>query len=184
MKSIFGVLALFAVLGLGLKAEAQGLSREKTIIAGKLTRSGGTNKQPLSDATLKSLCEQGYTQAIYVYKGGTDKTVSCGKGSIRYVQMLNWKNPDSIVNRISSEAAHGGKTLVHCYWGVHASNFVTAAALVKMCNYSGDKAVEFFKSSVPASSLSPKAISPATLEFIYSSLRDMRPSGSRTSGCP
>ena len=179
MKAVFISLVLLAVTALGHRAEAQSVSRVTSVISGKLARAGSTNRQSYSDATLKSLCEQGYTLAIYVYKGGDDRTVSCSKGSIRYVSMLNWSSPASIVNKIASEAASGGKTMVHCWYGVHASNMVTAAALVKMCNYSGEKAAAKFKAGVPAGSLPESKI-----EKMASAIEEMRPDGTRVSGCP
>ena len=124
------------VLSLALAAfsfslHAQVVQRVTTVIPGKLARSGTSNKIAFNDATLTQLCEQGYTLAIYVYAGASNHDVTCSKGKISYVSMTNWEKPGSIIDRIGKEFEAGGKVMVHCWYGVHASNMVTSEALMR-----------------------------------------------------
>ncbi len=179
MKALF-VLFAFVFAGLvSFEAQAQTPSRVATVISGKLARAGSSNRKAYDDKALKSLCEQGYTLAIYVYPGAKNRTVSCSRGSIEYVGMKGWTNPTAIVSRIESEARAGGKTVVHCWYGVHASNFVTAYALNKMCGFSGSEAASYFRSHVPRGSLAQSRI-----DDMAAKLERLSSSGGGYSGCP
>lgn len=179
MKGLVTLLALVAAVAMTSEAKAQSVQRVTSVIGGKLARAGSSNRKAYDDAALKGLCEQGYTLAIYVYPGAKPRTVSCSRGSIKYVGMTSWSNPASIVPKIAAEAAAGGKTMVHCWYGVHASNLVTSAALVKMCGMSGSAAADVFRRGVPKGSLNSGRI-----EELASKLEKMSPGGSRVSGCP
>jgi hypothetical protein len=179
VKAILCLFAFIATAGLSQHAEAQSVQRVTSVISGKLARAGSSNRKPYDDAALKGLCEQGYTLAIYVYPGAKNRSVSCSRGSIQYVGMTNWSKPESIVPKIAAEAARGGKTMVHCWYGVHASNLVTSAALVKMCGMSGDAAADVFRKGVPKGSLNTGRI-----EELAAKIEKMSPGGSRVSGCP
>ncbi len=158
---------------------AQEVQRVTTVIPGKLARSGSSNRQPFSDAALAGLCEQGYTLAIYVYGGARAHDVACSKGKITYMSMTNWEHPDSILSRIGTEFNAGGKVLVHCWYGVHASNMVTSEALIRYCGYSGDQAAAYFKSGVPAGSLPVSRI-----DQLASEIAGSQKPGSVMQGCP
>jgi hypothetical protein len=174
------ILMVPLILGaLASNAQAQQVERVTQVIPGKFARSGSSNRQPFNDETLKDLCEQGYTLAVYVYKGARDHEVTCNRGKISYFGMTNWEHPGSILEKASSAMKAGGKVMVHCWYGVHASNFVSAAALNRFCGYSGSQAAKYFLSGVPKGSLTPGKISKMAAE-----LRALGPGGSVMDGCP
>jgi hypothetical protein len=161
-------------------ASAQSVERLSTIISGKLSISGSSNRSALNDAALKGLCEDGYTMAIFTYPGAKARTVECGGGrTISYQSITGWENPTRHVSKIAGEVHAGGKVLVHCWYGVHASKFVASAALTKLCGFSGDQAASFFRRGIPKGSLSESRINE-----LAGKLSQWTTSGGVTSGCP
>jgi hypothetical protein len=161
-------------------ASAQSVERLSTIISGKLSISGSSNRSALNDAALKGLCEDGYTLAIFTYPGAKARTVECGGGrSISYSSITGWENPVKHVNKVEAEVRGGGKVLVHCWYGVHASKFVASAALTKLCGFNGDQAAAFFRRGIPKGSLSESRISE-----LAGKLSHWSAGGGVVSGCP
>jgi hypothetical protein len=178
----FACLCIFALVGgLSLPLYAQQVKRVTTVINGRLSRAGSSpGRQAYNDAALRDLCEQGYTLAIYVYGGAKAHDVSCSRGKISYLSMSNWARPQSILNRIGQEFSAGGKVMVHCWYGVHASNIVTSLALNRFCGFNGQQAASAFKAGVPNKSLPPSKI-----EAYASSIRAQAISGGQVlQGCP
>lgn len=79
------LLAIAAILAFANSAHA--VKNMNTVISGKLYISGNSGgRGPLSSSDLQSLCEQGFTYAVYVYAGGVNKTITCGGGkTLNYV---------------------------------------------------------------------------------------------------
>lgn len=174
------VLMILVCFGLAQTAQAQSVQRVTSVISGKLSISGSSNRKALSDAALTELCNQGYTVAVFTYPGAKARTVSCGGGrSIRYMSNTSWRSPGSILSTIAPAVTGGGKALVHCWYGVHASRFVAANALIRFCGFSGSQAASWFKKGVPAGSLSP-----AKINEMASKLSASGGGGSVTGGCP
>lgn len=171
---------ILAVTALSLSAQAGELSRHTPVISGKFSRAGSSQRQPLSDNSLKSLCEQGYTLAMFMYPGAPNKTITCGGGKqIRYMSKSGYSSPSGILATAKAEIDNGGKVLVHCWYGVHAANFVSAAALNKFCGWSGDQAANYFVRGVPAGSLAP-----AKINELAGKLRALGRGTGAMSGCP
>ena len=121
---------------------------------GGANNTGRDNRNPLRAGALLSLCQEGFTTAIYLYDTGWDKAVketSCttraGKSNtIRYLS----KNPladqkmilEQIYNRIKQISA--GPLYLHCWNGLHASNQIAAIVLKQFCDYSADEALSFW----------------------------------------
>lgn len=159
---------------------AQSVERMSTIIPGKLSISGSTNRSALNDAALRALCEEGFTVAIFTYRGAKARTVECGGGrQISYQSMTNWDQPTEHVNKIANEVERGGRVLVHCWYGVHASKFVASAALTRLCGFNGDQAAAFFRNGIP-----PGSLSKSRINELAGLLEDWNASGGVTSGCP
>jgi hypothetical protein len=156
------------------------MERMSTIISGKLSISGSSNRKALSDSALKGLCEDGFTAAIFTYPGAKARTVECGGGrKISYQSITSWEKPTKHVSIIQNEINGGGRVLVHCWYGVHASKFVASAALTKMCGFSGDQAATYFRNGIPKGSLGA-----ARINELAGILSGWSASGGVTSGCP
>ena len=180
MKASALLFAAFATLAISHSAHAQSVERVTNVISGKLARAGSSNRQPYSDSALQSLCQKGYTLAIYTYGGARSRTVSCGGGrSIRYQSMTNWSHPSSIINAAEREMRNGGRVMIHCWYGVHASNFVTSAILGRVCNYSASKIENIFRRGIPRGSLAQSRI-----DQLANDLHQYANGGSVMGGCP
>lgn len=160
------------------QTHAQEVQRIREMIPGKLMRAGSSNKKPFSDATLAKLCEQGYTLAVYVYGGAVTHDVSCSRGKITYTSMTSWEKPQAIVDKARAAIQAGGKVMVHCWYGVHASNFATSVALKQMCGYTGAQAAATFKCGVP-----PKSLPQSRIDQLANEIANYGPTGSVMEGC-
>lgn len=152
-----------------------------TVISGKLYISGNSGgRGPLSEPDLISLCNQGFSYAVYVYAGGVNKTVTCGGGrTLKYQNSTAWKNPTGILSEAHRAISNGGKALIHCWNGVHASRFAGAVALNQFCGFDGAETARWWRSGFSSGSLSSGAIN--ELQGRLSRL----PSGrGGMSGCP
>lgn len=180
MKTLIALTALMIAASLTTPAFAA-VQNMNTVISGKIYISGSSGgRTPLSDSDLKSLCEQGFTYAAYVYRGGRNKTITCGGGkTLKYVNDTNWQNPSRILASASEAIANGGKALIHCWYGVHASRFAGAVALNKYCGFSGEEAARWWRSGFSEASLGRQRIAELSgkLERLGSGRGGM-------SGCP
>ncbi len=153
---MFKTLILFAVFGLSLGANASvgNLQRFYEVMPGALYRGGtteGVGRAAMKESSLKALCENGFSQAYFLYGKPSKPTVRCNAGEIRYSQK-NWKKPQPILEDIYNNIQrNSGPVYVHCWYGVHASGYVSAVALRQFCGYSAERAVEYWKSYIAPS---------------------------------
>lgn len=127
-------------------AEA-GIKNSQDILGGLLTRAGVIGQRPLSQQELVSLCEQGYTEAFYLYGGAGDKQVSCSNGTLRYRSAGDFRaqqNMSLVLDNINAGLSSGARTFIHCNNGAHASGFVAAVALRAFCGISTEEAVRYW----------------------------------------
>lgn len=112
------------------------------------------NHNPLKTEALRTLCENNFDQAIYLY--GTNfksapKEVPCSNGrklSYSSLPPLDQnKNVTKILElihqRIASETSKG-RIYLHCWNGWHASGFISAIVLRQFCGFGGDEAVAYW----------------------------------------
>jgi len=135
-------------------AQAAGLRFEKTVIRGGLIRAGGPGGQkdlPLD--VLNGLCERGISKAYYLYPSINfrNKGVhTCSRGSITYTGgafTANGVRP--ILADVARAAQNGtGPVLVHCWNGWHATGEVAAYALIQLCDWSGDRAAQYWAANI------------------------------------
>lgn len=173
------LLAAFAISMVAAQVQAQQVRNSQDVIRGAFARSGTTNQRAFDDSTLVSLCNQGYTYVVYVYAGGRNGTVTCGGGrTLTYVNNTNWKDPSAIIRQARSAIDKGGKVLIHCWNGIHASKYVGAVALVEFCGFSGAQAKEFFVRGIRDGEISSR-------DSLAAKLGQLRNSGGGViSGCP
>ncbi len=115
------------------------------------------NRNPLPEVGLKSLCEQGFDTAVYMYATGfstASKKVNCmnektGRpATLDYLQMGPYQ-PASIreLLEMTYKKIKSGSTAssyYHCWNGWHASGMISAFSLRQFCGYSGDLAVKYW----------------------------------------
>ena len=152
MKSILLPLLFFVSA-----AQAGEIKNSQDLLGGLLTRAGNSKQQQLNDQQLKMLCEQGYTNAYFLYDGATARTVSCSKGTIKYSSQ-GTKNVKPIIANIYDGVKSGHRTFVHCHNGAHASGIVAAMALREFCDYSGDKAFNYWVQKAKTNPLPEKNV--------------------------
>jgi hypothetical protein len=164
----------------GAGVQAKQIRNMSAVVSGKIYRAGTTNRKPYNDDTLRDLCEDGFTVAIYLYGGAKSHSVSCGGGrTIRYMSITSYQKIDPVTNVIENAVDHGGKAVFHCWNGVHATGFIAGAVLNRFCGYSGREAANYFERGVPKGSLAQSAINK------LSNILESQPSGGRVmQGCP
>lgn len=160
-----------------------GVYNVRTVMPGILIRGGSSNKTsnktPLSNSQLCALRADGITKAFYFYTTGFsgNKTVSCNSGEIRY-EVASMNNPKHVFQEIrksidASTRNDSQGTFVHCWFGVHASGYVAAAALVQFCDWTSSQAVEYWKGNVPKSIQYPKVINQLRAFKKYSDIAEL-----------
>lgn len=146
--------------------ELYGLRNVRPVLKGIVYRGGGNNyyhrsqkrgnENPLPEDGLQNLCEEGFSQSIYLYrrnfftasskKNCTDfneeettldylqKDYNSGE-DIREIIEIVYKN---IVQK------YEGPIYIHCWNGWHASGYVSAVLLKQFCGYTSEEAVEYW----------------------------------------
>lgn len=128
-----------------------------TVLPGVLYRGGGPGGQrPLPLKALRSLCEDGFSTAVYAYQLGfvDPGPVTCTNrltgrpNTLRYVAG-EATNPAfkakflAIVHDVAVNASKG-PVFVHCWNGRHASGELAAIALRQMCDLNGAQASDYW----------------------------------------
>jgi hypothetical protein len=126
-----------------------------------------SNRNPLPDDGLKNLCQEGFSNAVYLYPnnfGSATPTVGCtkvagGAGSLEYTQMSTY-NEKSIrkILDLAFLAMNGGTSgpiYLHCWNGWHASGLISALALKQFCGWDGKHAVRYWEQNTDGSYKSP-----------------------------
>lgn len=151
LSLIVCVFSLSAISHAGI----EGTKRFTPVLDGVMSFGGGKqvspkrdNRNPLQDHTLNRLCENGFSEAVYLYSTNSNKMkrdTSCSQGNLSYRQM-NWKNSDSIMKRIYDIAmsSNRGPIYIHCWNGLHASNAIASMSLIQFCGWSNDQAKNYW----------------------------------------
>jgi len=149
-----------------------GLTHFRVVMPGVLYR-GGTEgpraggdgpRRPLQNQSLQALCKAGFSQAVYAYRTGWNGTenVSCAGNSLQY-DYHQWDNRVALKRvfiKIHEIITQGkGAMYVHCWYGLHASGFISATALAQFCGPAGwdsRKAAKYWDSVIPPTIRYPK----------------------------
>ncbi len=142
-----------------------GVRNFRAVLNGHLYRGGANNyfhnvhkrdnRNPLPDDGLGNLCEEGFSQAVYLYSTNFDTApheVSCesigGKNHLKYLQQspFNTEGRHHILEAIykNLKGARRGPIYLHCWNGWHASGFISALALRQFCDFTPDEAVAYW----------------------------------------
>lgn len=128
-----------------------------------------SNKNPLPDQGLKSLCEQGFDTAVYMYSDGFEtapKKVECTEkksglpSTLDYLQMGPYKETSirELLEITARKIRAGGaikSSYYHCWNGWHASGMISAYSLRQFCDYTGDQAVQYWDLNTDGNNTDP-----------------------------
>lgn len=130
------------------------LKNFKVVIPGVLYRGGnsGGGTMPLSTKGLNTLCEKGFSQAVYMYP---DSFAQAGKAScdIEYTTfggaIRDRSKIEGFLKRVHSVIVNKkGPLYIHCWNGWHASGEMAAMALMQFCGWNGAKAADYWQANV------------------------------------
>lgn len=181
MKLKVFFLLVFSLMVCDAHAE---LKNVQHVLGGLLTRAGVKNQQPLNRQELTELCEQGYTNAYFLYRGAPNMTVECSRGSIHY---RSGSNVDEILGNVAQGLNSGEKTFVHCNNGAHASGLQAALALRQFCGVSGAEAFRYWQNNLGGYPLAEPYLSAIRRRIMNFSPRQsmaVAPGQSDLIGCP
>lgn len=153
------------------KPELRGLRNLRAVLPGILYRAGANNSYrtaygkpelpndgPLPEEGLASLCNEGYSQAYYVYgtSGFRNSPLACDRGGSRNVLEYSALHPqysDADRQRFLAAVHHTivsddhRPILVHCWNGYHASGVASAIALRQVCGLSAHEAGDYWNTT-------------------------------------
>jgi hypothetical protein len=144
-----------------------GLTHFRVVMPGVLYRGGTEGKRagqdgpraPLQRQSLEKLCSAGFTQVVYAYRTGWTGTqnISCGSNSLTY-DYHQWDNRAALKKVFTKLeeiiTQQKGAMYVHCWYGLHASGYISATALAQFCGALGwdsPKAAQYWDSVIPPS---------------------------------
>ena len=111
------------------------------------------NRNPLPADGLRNLCEEGFTDAIYLYPRNfktasriTECTRSDGtSGRLTYHNLIYNSDQVAILKKIHARLVSGeGAIYLHCWNGWHASGYISAISLIQFCGMSIEDAVGYW----------------------------------------
>lgn len=129
---------------------AMNMRSRATVIQGALIRAGGPGGAKSAPAqTIQSLCEEGVRKVFYLYPEenfSTRGNYSCSKGTTEYLGGA-FRGPQvkGVLTEVAKSANEGkGPVLVHCWNGWHAAGEISALALIQFCDWSGERAANYW----------------------------------------
>ena len=129
----------------------EGTAFFRPVLSGVLYRAGfkggDKGRTGLSSTQRKALCEKGFSKAFYADFGKHTKygKTSCDAGTLDYEKASSTR-PSEVMKAVHDviQNADEGPVLVHCMWGVHASGALSAMALVQFCDWSEERAKQYW----------------------------------------
>lgn len=143
-----------------------GVRNFRVVLHGIYYRGGANNKfhrshprdnmNPLPNSGLKNLCEQGFSDALYLYAENFEtapattscKTIEKEKVKLNYSQNLGFEAgaEHALLKKIHQhiKGERAGPIYAHCWNGWHASGFLAALSLRQFCKLSGRDAETYW----------------------------------------
>lgn len=120
-----------------------------------------SNMNPLPNEGLTNLCQEGFTQAVYLYTerySSAPKITKCrtfegNENTLEYLQIspLNFNIAD--LERLHGliyehiRAPRLGPIYAHCWNGWHSSGYAAATALRQFCDFTAEQAVQYWNAN-------------------------------------
>lgn len=114
------------------------------------------NENPLQTGGLKNLCEEGFTNAIYLYptnfstaeKSATCKNFKNETQNLKYEQIsgLDKTTTPKFIQKVYDviKGTAEGPIYGHCWNGWHSSGYVASALLKQFCGYTDQQALDYW----------------------------------------
>ncbi|RZA00825.1 MAG: hypothetical protein EOP11_17940, partial [Proteobacteria bacterium] len=118
------------------------------------------NENPLPNDGLMNLCEEGFTDAVYLYPtnaGTAPKITRCrtadgAENVLNYQQItgLDAKNNRKLLTIVQNHLRNErlGGVYMHCWNGWHASGYAAAITLRQFCGFTGDQAAQYWTKNI------------------------------------
>lgn len=145
--------------------ELYGTRNFRVVLTGVLYRGGANNvyhqesprenQNPLQTDGLTNLCEENFSEAIYLYSQNfsiaprqTHCVTTAKANALEYKQIsgLSGDKVHSILAMIYDNIHNpeAGPIYAHCWNGWHASGYVAAISLRQFCDWSGQEAIDYW----------------------------------------
>jgi len=146
----------------------------RVVLRGILYRGGANNKynkygrkdnqNPLPQIGIQNLCEEGFKSAYYLYEtnySSAPKQLECldlkgQKNVFQYKQLTAFNEANTRPYLEIVYSAIKGQTpspiYIHCWNGWHASGLLSTLALRQFCDYSPDKALQYWTQNTDGNS--------------------------------
>lgn len=130
-------------------APVKELREVRTILPGVFSTAGGSGGMNSLDlGQIQVLCQEGYSTVYYLYaeKFSNPGLNDCGVNRIDYLlARFEGEHILPIFIRVKQVIEQGGgPVMAHCWNGRHASGAVAAKAFMQFCDWSADRAVEYW----------------------------------------
>lgn len=126
------------------------------------------NHNPLPDDGIRNLCEEGFSNSVYLYRNNFETaaakdTCSCVNGAYNVMDYSQLDYFDDQHIRTMLEMVHAsivddkvGPVYLHCWNGWHASGLISAIILKQFCGYSSWDAVNYWDLGTDGANKSPR----------------------------
>jgi hypothetical protein len=151
-------------------SELEGTLNVRPIMHGVIYRGGANNlyskdvprseRNPLPEKALVNLCEEGFSQAIYLLEENFDlasKITDCsdfnGETNSLFYEQKDWDADQDLYDILSYtydilQNDEAQPIYLHDYNGWHESGYVAAILLRQYCNYTPSEAVDYWQLSI------------------------------------
>jgi len=156
-----------------------GTRNVRVILHGIAYRGGGNNyyhrtdkrknQNPLPDDGLINLCQEGFSNSVYLYQKNFDSTTytkiisNCvnGKQNKMAYSQLDYFDKDHIYEMLkmvyeSAKDDNIGPVYLHCWNGWHASGYLSAIILKQFCGYTNIQATTYWDIATDGANHSPR----------------------------
>lgn len=126
------------------------------------------NSNPLPADGIDNLCEEGFSQSIYLYRTNFDDApvlhnCNCNNGTVNKMKYAQYDYFDDKhvyeMLRLVYESAKNdsvGPVYLHCWNGWHASGFISAVILKQFCGFSSLDATAYWDIGTDGANTSPR----------------------------
>jgi hypothetical protein len=139
-----------------------GTRNMKTILYGIAYRGGANNfyhktnkrdnQNPLPNDGLQHLCNEGFSEAIYLYGkrfADAKKIFTNDNDTLRYIQnsAMNRKTQKELLTMVKARIDYPqlGPMYLHCWNGWHQSGYVASIILMQFCDYTNKQARKYWE---------------------------------------
>lgn len=133
------------------------------------------NRNPLPDEGLQHLADDGFYASVYLYPNNFNtarKEIKAAKSEhkMKYIQNSGGSKPKlRDLLEMTKEVIDNpnlGPLYMHCWNGWHQSGYVSSAILMQFCEYSNEKAVEYWIDNTDGANKGYDHVKKKIMEFV------------------